>query len=293
MPATGAPPTTTPTPATPPAGPAPPIPERQPAPPVAAPETKPVAPEAQPGPVPSPTAATPSPTTPTPAVEPRSTTSPAASMVPAATAEGARSPNHDCLASGQSSSAPASQIDRQDCKTPAKCSPARWCLKTWIHSLRKRPSQPLESCQLPPATFPTTYRTCVPVPATACKPDTDPVFPTPQTEPIGAPCPATAPCAPGAPWFHRGMICELFKKMKSWRPKCHCPCHSSAKRAEPPPCQPCSGCTVALASPQLPASAPQGQASVGSGTAQPRYVAEGRQVLERIAVQGLDKSPEN
>ncbi len=103
------------------------------------------------------------------------------------------------------------------------------------------------------------------------------------------------------------MVSEFFHKVMGAGHGCACPCHSSPLKILKKGCGPCSGpagsgkcggIAYPWASPQASPPSPQSQtqapatAAVASGSAEPRDVAETRQILERIAAQGLDKATE-
>ncbi len=151
--------------------------------------------------------------------------------------------------------------------------PHKTCwLLDWFHSLHQ-PS-PQARCQLPPATFPTTYQTCMPgprptcqtatqpvqpssrptcqsvtspvqpLPGPTCQTATRPVRPSPQSlqacAPVPCSCAAKAAKASCFSWFHYGMASDFFAKVRSWRHGCSCRCHDSEFRFWRGDCKRCA-----------------------------------------------------
>ncbi|MGC8644339.1 MAG: hypothetical protein ACP5XB_31135 [Isosphaeraceae bacterium] len=173
-------------------------------------------------------------------------------------------------------------------------------LKTWWNDLHARRQAIVPCCQLPPPTFPTSYVSCLPTPQSSSPPRSYTVTATPQT----APC---ATCASGKSCFngpHKCVLTEFFNKIKS--KFCSCACQSSPMTCPYQTCSPCGwssgsgkcgGTTCHWASPQAMPSrqawtgwtGPSAQASLGTEAGD---VAQGSQVLDRIAAKGLGESPQ-
>ena len=182
----------------------------------------------------------------------------------------------------------------------------RWSLLGWLH--RYRTSLPEPQPQLPPPLFPTTYNVASPRAADVVPPRVVGVIhPAPQG-PIAAsrvPPRTHAGCTHGS---HPGLFTSLLRRLASWT-HCGC-CHCQAVR---PACCGCAACghrcpsvvPVPAAAAQSPRIFPQ-PPSVGvsipmappspslpelgfSVSAEPRDLAERRQVLDRIAAHGLGK----
>jgi hypothetical protein len=195
--------------------------------------------------------------------------------------------------------APSPQTSVHSAGSPAK-PPHKSCwLLNWIHSLHQPAPQP--KCQLPPATFPSTYQTCMPGPRPTRPTVAGLVQAAPQSPRVKAPppctCTAKSPKASCFSWFHYGMASDFFAKVRTWRHGCACHCHDSQFRLWWGTCKRCAsksgGPTAPLASPQASSSPvlPQSQSGLSSWSPVPRDFAESNQVLERIATQGLDKTP--
>ncbi len=289
-PAASSPPTTDLTPAT-PRTPAPSLPATSPA---AAPEAEPV-PVAAPGPEPAPTALETTP--PVTAVPTRAP----ASEPPGLEAAAAQAPAPAaCSQAGPALVQPTPSPQASACSAcrPVKPTKKSCWLLTWIHSWHRQVPQP--KCQLPPATFPTTYQTCVPGPRPTSQMVTGPIHPAPQAARASAPsqcgCNPKAAKTPCFSWFHYGMASDFFAKVRSWRHGCACHCHDSEFRLWWGNCKRCAtkcGPTATLASPQAIANPPltQGQSALSSWSPVPGERPESRQVLERIALQGLNETP--
>ena len=269
--------------------------------PVPAPVAEPV-PTAEPGPKPAPSTleSTP-PVTAVPAPAPV----PAALGLAAATAQAPASAASRQGSPALAQPAPSPQASVHSAGSPAK-PPHKSCwLLDWFHSLHQPAPQP--RCQLPPATFPTTYQICMPRPGPKPTGQTaaGPVHPAPQSPRASAPPPCLCPCtctvkpqkASCFSWFHYGMASDFFANVRSWRHGCACNWHDSEFRLWWGNCKRCAskcgGPTAPLASPQS-SSSPvlhQSQSGLGSWSPVPRSLAESNQVLERLASQGLDKTP--
>ncbi len=302
-PATGPPPrplgpATSPAPATnsAPVSPRPPTPSLPAPVPVLVPIPEPVpvpepVPTAEPGPKPAPSTPEPEPhvmAVPAPAPVPAGQGL-AASPAPAASSQGSPAP---------AQASPSPQASVRSAGKPAK-PPHKSCwLLDWVHSWRQ-PAPP--DCQLPPVTFPTTYQTCMPGPRPTGPTLAGSVHPAPQSPQASPPhacsCTTKAPKAPCFSWFHYGMASDFFVKVRSWRHGCACRCHESEFRFWWGNCKRCAtkcgGPAAPKASPQAGSSPvlPQSQSGLGSGNPVPSNLAEGDQALERIASQGLDKTP--
>ena len=223
-------------------------------------------------------------------------------LAPTPAASGQGSP---ALAQVSPSPQASSQPAGKPAKPPHKNKPC-WLL-TWLHSLHQ--PAPSSKCQLPPAMFPTTYQTCVPGPGPKPAGQTvtvaGSVHPSPQSLRTSAPpscactctCPAKAPKASCFSWFHYGMASDFFAKVRGWRHGCACHCHDSEFRLWWGTCKRCAskcgGPPAPTASPQASPSPvlPQSQLGMGSWSPVPSDLPESNQVLERIASQGLDKTP--
>jgi hypothetical protein len=298
-PSTGPPPpplgpSTSPSPATdsapvPPTAPAPSLPAPAPVP---QPVPEPV-PTAEPGPKPAPS---------TPEPEPPVSAVPAPAPVPAGQGlAAAPAPTASCQGSqALAQASPSPQASVRSAGKPAK-PPHKSCwLLDWVHSLHQ-PAPP--NCQLPPVTFPTTYRTCMPGPWPTGQTLAGCVQPAPQSPQASTPPPCSCTCTTKTPkascfsWFHYGMASDFFAKVRSWRHGCACHCHDSGFRLWRGNCKRCAskcdGPAAPAASPQASPSPvqPQGQSGLDSWSPVPRDLAEGNQVLQRIASQGLDKAP--
>ncbi len=277
-------------------------PEPVPAPtPVPVPEPEPV-PTAQPGPKPVP--AGPAPTLPAAPV-PAATTPPVSqtTAVPAAVPVQASSSPSGQFRPTSAQASPSPQAATRPAGQPAQPRKTCWLVQ-WFHDLHPPAQQP--KCQLPPVAFPTTYQSCVAGPLPAAQKVANPVQPAPRSPKASAqalcPCQAKAPST-AAPkpscisWLHYGMASDFFAKVRSWRHGCSCRCHDSEFRLWRGDCKQCAGKsaghTAPAASPQSsPGSVlPQSQTGLSSRCPVPRDLSEGNEILERIAAQGLDKTP--
>jgi hypothetical protein len=185
-----------------------------------------------------------------------------------------------------------------DCRAAKPHHKKCWLL-TWIHSLHQRAPEP--KCQLPPATFPTTYQTRVPGPRPTSQAITGlihPAAPSPQAAaPSHCACSAKAHKAPCFSWLHYGMASDFFAKLRSWRHGCACRCHDSEFRFWPRDCKRCATMggvpTATLASPQARVIPVQPKSQLGLSSSSPLSgdLPERTQVLERIASQGLGETP--
>ncbi len=290
-PATSPPPATNPAPVSPmPPASSLPTPAVAPAPvPVPVPEP---APTAEPGPRPAPAAPEAELPVPVPAPVPAGQGL-AASPAPAASGQGSQD---------LAQASPSPQASLRSAGKPAQ-PPHKSCrLLDWIHSWHQpAPLPPPPNCQLPPVTFPTTYQTCMPWPRPTGPTLAGSVHPAPQSPQASPPhacsCTTKAPKAPCFSWFHYGMASDFFVKVRSWRHGCACRCHESEFRLWWGNCKRCAskcdGPAAPKASPQAGSSPvlPQSQSGLGSGNPVPSNLAEGDQALERIASQGLDKTP--
>ncbi len=292
-------PTTPPSQSPPPAATAPaPAPAAAPAPapePVPPPESVPTA---EPGPKPAPStpgSVPPVAAMPGPAPVPTSQSlAPAAAPAPFAAATGQGNAT-------RAQAAPSPQAIGS-AGSPAK-PPHKTCwLLDWVHSLHKPASPPPSNCQLPPVTFPTAYKTYTVASRPTGQSVAGCVQPTPQSPQAFTPPPCVCTCPKKAPkascfsWFHYGMASDFFAKVRSWRHGCACRCHDSEFRLWRGECKRCAskcgGPAPPTASPQAISSpAPQSQSGLSSWSPVPSDLAEGSQVLDRIASQGLDKTP--
>lgn len=180
------------------------------------------------------------------------------------------------------------------CNSGAPCKPApkKCFLLTWLHGLRTKHPKCNGSCQLPTLAYPTSYYECLPKSKPSCLTQPGAVLASPQC----GPAPGPAPCAPAKPkkkcWLHKGMIAEFFSGLKSWG--CACSCHATPTKHSPKGCKPCGGHAHPWASPQAaPAGpAPAGLFSHASLSPEAGDIAEGRGLLDRIAANGLNESPQ-
>ncbi len=314
--------TTAPAPAQAPAPVPVPAPEPVPAPATppspAAPPAQPVAPEpaptAEPGPRPSPAAPEQGPSeniAPAPEVVPVPTSqSQPAALAPAGVASAQAQPQGQAHA--RIPAAPSSQAGTALASSQAASGTTarhRWSLRAWLHSLHQ-PAQPQPQCQLPAVMFPPTYQACMASAQTNCPPQGSGVRPAPQSVPQAGAAPPCTTCAAGRgkegrlSWCHYGMLSDFFEQMRIWRHGCACPCHNEGYRFWRGNCKKCTskqdapaGSTPPSASPQsspgpnAPTAAPQAPLASGSRGSEAGELAEGSQVLERIAAQGLDKAP--
>ncbi len=293
----------------PPTPPVPSLPAQAPAPATVTPPVPVSPPVPVPAPEPPPTAEPgPKPASSTPEPEPPATDAPAPASVPAGQGLAASpAPAPAPTASGQGSqalaqAAPSPQASVRPAGKPAKPAHKSCWLLDWVHSWHKPAKQPPQpDCQLPPVTFPTTYQTCMPGPGPAGQMLAGSVHPAPQSSQASAPhscsCTTKTPKAQCFSWFHYGMASDFFAKVRGWRHACACHCRDSEFRLWWGNCKRCaSKCTgphTPTASPQASSSPvwPQSQSGMGSWSPVPGNLAEGNQVLERIASQGLDKTP--
>ena len=261
-----------------PPAPAPPAqPTTPPAPPIPSDDRPAAAPTQPEAPAPSePSAPEPQPS---PATAPASGAPPAASpapaQVPAATAD-----------QGLLAATPQSIYASPP---PVAAPEPRGRFLSWLHPDRK--ATPLASSQLPPATFPTTYK--------HASPCVQPVSIAQTTQ--SAPC-ATAVKAPKKPCI----LTTLFVKLKGL---CHgAGCDKCRKSQAPSCCHDCPCCSrkhAAVApSPQGPATTPQGpvtdlqsapassNAQVRSAGTEPGDVAQRGDVVDSAVSQGGDETPQ-
>ena len=126
-----------------------------------------------------------------------------------------------------------------------------------------------------------------------------PVRPAPQAVP--QPASVQAPAKTCFSWVGKGPVTGFFRKLKSLGKGCGCCCHHCAGAAARPVPAPCGGgcvtgrcgsVAIPSASPQASPVWPLGPSPFSSLDPEPRDVAQGEQVLERIAAQGLDEPAE-
>ena len=139
--------------------------------------------------------------------------------------------------------------------------------------------------------FPTTYQMCKPAQKASCPPAAVTVQPTLQQP--AQQC-QTKKCFS---WIGKGPVSCLVKKIKNLGNGCRCHCHCCPGQSPRPACGgscgtvKCGTETIAP-SPQASGVSPQAQARTGLLSSEPSNVAQGGEVLERLATQGLDKSPQ-